>query len=37
MGSLGTVIAIVALFGVGYSYLRWYWDDDTGLNSELFD
>ncbi len=37
MGAIAMIVTVCVLFGVGYSYLRWYWDGDERLNSELFD
>ena len=36
MELLATVVAVSVFVGLGYLYLRSYWVDDPGLNSELF-
>ncbi len=37
MGAITTAVTVGVFFGVGYLYLRSYWDGDKGLNGELFD
>jgi hypothetical protein len=29
------IVGISIFIGVGYLTLRWYWSDNTGLNSEF--
>lgn len=36
MDVIAAVVAISVFVGVGYLYVRSYWIDDPGLNSELF-
>jgi len=36
MDVLATFVTVGVFVGLGYLYLRSYWVDDPGLNSELF-
>jgi hypothetical protein len=36
MDVFAAIVAVGVFVGLGYLYLRSYWVDDSGLNSELF-
>jgi hypothetical protein len=35
MEVVSAIVGIGIFIGVGYLTLRWYWSDNTGLNSEF--